>query len=392
MDEILIGTQSTSDVLKALESLQLQETQNEYHDVSFLSVDDTIENALSEIFRVSLQRNPDLFEEDTEVIDENLDGECVVEDHDDVYDESESEEDSSFSCDQCEGCIQLKQTSFYSSLHKNFQSLPISSRRDKVMTMLIACNPGPSDTTFSGRKRQRTSKGTHHVGRVRRRYELCGYQVCIHTFCWMTCVSPRTINTIWKTNIVTCTLDCDEKKMKGRKKGTLSYSTQNLLLWLKNYVVVNGIPSPTGRKGFYHAKTVIPISRGKSYFLPCHSSKLQVYNEYVSSEGSISMTYTSFIKKWLRYFPQLKIHTMMSDFCDTCSSLYKNSELNTELRRSALTQHFQMVSLERQYYRIVREHSQNSFSSLPRLQFNSLNKHLMILVYCISQLISLKTF
>uniref|UniRef100_A0A1X7V6D1 DUF7869 domain-containing protein n=1 Tax=Amphimedon queenslandica TaxID=400682 RepID=A0A1X7V6D1_AMPQE len=134
-----------------------------------------------------------------------------------------------------------------------------------------------------------------------------------------------------------------------------------VVAFIRNYAEVHGI-SLSGR-----------ISGMKSYenkkFLPCSTSKRQVYLEYAEScEGLYvkACAETTFNMLWRHYLPYIEKMKPMSDLCATCKEIsgliirsanMQSDERITEAMQKALD-HRSLVKKEREYYKDVLKEAQ----------------------------------
>uniref|UniRef100_A0A1X7VKS5 Uncharacterized protein n=1 Tax=Amphimedon queenslandica TaxID=400682 RepID=A0A1X7VKS5_AMPQE len=141
--------------------------------------------------------------------------------------------------------------------------------------------------------------------------------------------------------------------------------TYDDILWvvafISNYAGVHGISLPgriPGMKSYENKK-----------FLPCSTSKRQVYLEYVEScEGLYvkACAETTFNMLWRRYLPYIEKMKPMSDLCATCKEIsgliirsanMQSDERITEAMQKALD-HRSLVKKEREYYKDVLKEAQ----------------------------------
>uniref|UniRef100_A0A1X7T2F0 DUF7869 domain-containing protein n=1 Tax=Amphimedon queenslandica TaxID=400682 RepID=A0A1X7T2F0_AMPQE len=134
-----------------------------------------------------------------------------------------------------------------------------------------------------------------------------------------------------------------------------------VVAFIRNYPEVHGISLPgriPGMKSYENKK-----------FLPCSTSKRQVYLEYAEScEGLYvkACAETTFNMLWRRYLPYIEKMKPMSDLCATCKEIsgliircanMQSDERITEAMQKALD-HRSLVKKEREYYKDVLKEAQ----------------------------------
>lgn len=191
-------------------------------------------------------------------------------------------------------------------------------------------------------------KNTDQRQRQRFRYTFLGKPVCEEAFQFIHKVGKKKLENLrkhFKTNGVSTRV----QGLKGRNPpNACSFAViENVVKFLKQYGVVNGMPMPAAPRG---RNDIPPV------FLPAYETKDHVYKMYVDSCGDKRhVKLTLFKMIWKHCLPHVQIIKPRSDLCHKCVKLREvvtaaRTDNEKLVATRAYMDHIETFTAERNFY------------------------------------------
>uniref|UniRef100_A0A1X7T0K5 DUF7869 domain-containing protein n=1 Tax=Amphimedon queenslandica TaxID=400682 RepID=A0A1X7T0K5_AMPQE len=273
----------------------------------------------------------------------------------DLQEEEELSKFFEHGCGCSDNCYALFSHSYIKTYRCDIQAMAKPVHKIAIMSQMAATS------TMGG-----LSTGNHRRQNERKRQFFTfmhqGHKICRVTFLKLHACGKSRFEEIMKNYRMNGLIPRVHGNAGKTPNHALTYDDiLRVVAFIRNYAEVHGISLPgriPGMKSYENKK-----------FLPCSTSKRQVYLEYAEScEGLYvkACAETTFNMLWRRYLPYIEKMKPMSDLCATCKEIsgliirsanMQSDERITEAMQKALD-HRRLVKKEREYYKDVLKEAQ----------------------------------